>query len=611
MAFQMMPLGAVKPQGWFKQQLLDDLQHGFASRLDALTERAATDLFRDRISSSQSQFAWWDSETRGNWLWGYVMMAFLAEDAEHIARVTTLVEALLATQDADGYIGIYSHPWRYHHPPGENGELWAQGRALLTLLAFYELTGRRDVFEAVERAARLTMAHYGAENPYYQRGDDPFNDLTGLTHGLNYVDVVAWLYRLTGDTTYRDFGIWLYDDFCRMPVPFPNDDLAAVNLLRLDHRGFSGHSAHTAEHLRVLLWSAAASGRDDLRAAVQAAIRKLRLYLLPSGALIGDEGIHGMPRPDIGYEYCAMTELLVSLTAGQVLTGESWYGDLIETLAFNAAQGARMDDGTGIAYLSSDTRLAATAALPDSYSYVNTSGAHGRFKFSPTHEDVACCCNPNAVRFLPQYISGMWLRAEDGLVAAVYGASSLETTVNGVPVRIETATGYPFSDEMTMMIQPERPVEFALYLRQPAWVDSLQVDAPAETRDGYVIVRRQWQMNDTLHIRLHNTIRTGHYPTGEVSLHRGALQFVLPIDNQQDPIKAYPVPGFHDYDVHPVSLENAHIAPLLSLDQLVVEQTPVGDHPWRKSPLVLLHGEYRLVPLGCTLLRRAAFTLRK
>ena len=61
--------------------------------------RAATDLFTQRSESSSQQFAWWDGETRGNWLWGCTMMAFLADQPEHQARVTALLEDLKDTQD--------------------------------------------------------------------------------------------------------------------------------------------------------------------------------------------------------------------------------------------------------------------------------------------------------------------------------------------------------------------------------------------------------------------------------------------------------------------------------------------------------------------------------
>lgn len=616
MKFRPLPLGAVQPGGWLRQQLLDDLEHGYASRLDALTPRAATDLFANRITTSQSQLAWWDSETRGNWLWGCVMMAYLAGHPAHTARVDGLMQALLDTQDDDGYIGIYGQEWRYRHPPGENGELWSQGRALLPLLAYYEFTGRSDVLSAVERAAQLTMRHYGEHNRCFQQGDNPHNELTGLTHGLCYVDVAAWLYRITGKTAYRDFGVWLYDDFCRMTTPFPNDDMVVSNLMN-EKRAFCGHAVHTVEHLRVLLWAAAVTYRADLKEAVTQALSKLRRYILPSGAVIGDEGIHGFPRPDSGYEYCTLTELLLSLTTGAAISAETWYGDSIEVLAFNAAQGARMGDGTGIAYLASDTRLAATSAQFDSFGFLL--GAAGRFKISATHEDVACCCNPNAVRLLPHYISAMWLAADDGLVAPLYGACSVTTQVNGVDVQIEEVTDYPFSDDITLTLSPEAPVEFRLYLRQPGWVEAIQVDsdgAEVTLDGGYVVVRNTWKRGDVIRISMVNCVRAVPYLTGEQSVYYGALQFALPVRHQMKAVKSYSLAGFHDYDALPARLEEAHQPLILDGDQpdfgLTAQCMPGVDrlHPWDETPIRLTTGEKCLIPIGCTLLRRAAFPIR-
>jgi hypothetical protein len=127
-----------------------DLQQGYAGCLDRLTPRAATDLFRQRISATRQLPGWWDAETRGNWLWGYSMMAFMADLPEHRARVAELLQTLLATQDRDGYIGIYTPTIRYAHGAAENGELWAQSRALLPLLAWHEFTGD-DCLAAVPR----------------------------------------------------------------------------------------------------------------------------------------------------------------------------------------------------------------------------------------------------------------------------------------------------------------------------------------------------------------------------------------------------------------------------------------------------------------------------
>lgn len=391
-------------------QLNRDLDRGYASQLDRLTAHASRDLFAQRIESSSQQEAWWDAETRGNWLWGYTMMALLADSPIHRARALGLLRDLMRTQDADGYLGIYAPHARYQHQAGENGELWAQSRALLALLAAYELTNDASFLRCVEAAAKLTMQHYGPDQPYYRVTADHLANLTGLTHGLCYIDVMEWLFTITGDANYRDFGVWLFEDFSRIPVPFANDDLSPSNL-RDPHRPFGGHAVHTAEHLRVLAWAYASTGRAEWGAAWHAALTKLGRYTLPSGALLGDEGIHGLPAPETGYEYCTTTELLLSLSSQLQKFGEVTVADHIERLAFNAAQGARLPDGTGLAYLSQDTRLEARASRPDSYSHLHATA--GRFKYSCTHEDIACCCNPNAVRLLPHYISRMWMQLGD------------------------------------------------------------------------------------------------------------------------------------------------------------------------------------------------------
>ncbi len=617
MPFQTLPLGAVRPIGWMKTQLLRDLTDGFAGCLDTLTERAATDLFTQRIESSSQPFAWWDSETRGNWLWGYTMLAYLADQPEHKARVTALLESLRDTQDADGYLGIYTPASRYAHGESENGELWAQSRALLALLAYYEFSGDARYLDAVRRAADLTLQHYSPDRPYFRAANLKDRDAsTGLTHGLCYVDVVEWLYTLTGNVRYRDFGVWLYEDFNRMPLPFPSDDLSLANVLDRQ-RPFHGHAVHTVEHLRALLWADQMSRNPQLNIAARSALWKLRRYALPSGAVIGDESVHGLPTPDIGYEYCTLTELLVSLTSALQKIGDSTLGDWIETLAFNAGQGARFADGRGLSYLTTDSRFAATADRADSYSWLNDQ--HGRFKYSPTHEDVACCCNPNALRFLPHYLSRMWLRAgQFDLAAVTYGPCQLTTEVDDVRVVITEDTAYPFSDSVCFTIAPEHPVNFALYLRKPAWASRVDIDgAVAHETEGYLVIDKAWSARDAIKATFKMAAQVTPYPTGEYAVRRGPLQYVLPIPHILQPIKDYPLARFHDYNVLPQNVEQAYTRVLLDESQpdygLIFETDPVIDvnRCWEQSPVRLKIGTAQLVPLGCAILRCASFPLKR
>ena len=614
--YERLRLGSIRPTGWLLRQLVEDLDQGFVACLDSLTERAAHDLFARRIESSSEQIAWWDAETRGNWLWGYGWMAWLSGQAEHQARVDELLGALIATQDADGYLGIYSPQARYQHGDGENGELWAQSRALLALLTVYEFTGRSEWLDAIRRAADRTMQAYGEGCSYFRSSGDPLAQMTGMMHGLCYIDVMEWLFDLTGDTRYRDFGAWLYDDFCALPVPFANDDLSTRSLLNHE-RPFGGHAVHTAEHLRALAWAWAVSERDDLAQAMRAAQTKFARYTLPSGALIGDEGLHGMPLPEMGYEYCTTTEYLASLISVMLQTGLG--ADAIERLAFNAGQGARLASGQAVAYLSQDTRLDAHASRADSYSHFHRGG--GRFKFSPTHEDIACCCNPNAARLLPQYVSAQWALEPDqsGLMATLYGACELETVIAGTQITIVESTDYPFEDVIRFEVRPAQPAAFRLGFRVPAWTGSWRLqlngeDVPGiEPQGGLLALERTWQLGDWVSLTLVPCIEVDAYPNGEFAVLRGPLQYVLPIESERRILKPYAGSSLVDFELTPADLEQAYRPVILRGDApdfgLQYETASPGDRDWHTASVRLVGDGVTLVPMGCAMLRRAAFPM--
>lgn len=594
-----------------RAQMLRDLDTGFAGCLDALSAHVARDLFSERLDDATGHAAWWDAESRGNWLWGYTMLAGLSGADAHRERAGVLVRDLRGTQEPDGYLGIHTATARFPDGEVENGELWAQSRALMILLAHYELTGDAESLDAARRAADLTLARYGPERPQYGRRSTT-GDRTGQTHGLCYLDALEGLYEATGDDRYRDFARWLLEDFDRWPVPFPNDDLAAANLAD-PGRVLRGHAVHTVEHLRALAFGAAA---DPSR--LQAALRKLRASTTPSGAVIGDESLHGLPGPGAGYEYCTLTELAFSLARLAQHRDDPALADWLERVVFNAAQGAREADGRALAYLCTDTRLDAVATRPDSYSML--SGRHGRFKLSPTHDDVACCCNPNATRLLPHYVASMWMRSAEGrgLVALAYGPSELRTEVDGRQVVIRQDTAYPFEDEIRLTIEVDAPLSMSLRLRRPGWATAVRVEGRASRETGdWIVVDGPWQGSASFVLRFGAQAVAARYPDGEVAVLRGPLQFVQPIAHRSRLLRALRHPPWRDEELLPADAQEvAARQPVFDCAQhdlgLTVVRDPGGDpeDPWRQSPLRLVGDGVALVPLGAAPLRRAAFIAR-
>src|ERR1051326_553103 len=242
-AFQFLKVGEVRPRGWLLDQLRNDVTRGYAPILDKLTNRVEIAAFDSRRKSDLARpkigEVWWNGETTGNWLDGLIRMACLANETGAMARVDGLVAQVLAMQDDDGYLGAYPRGRRYESPIAEkNGELWVQACLLRGLLAYYELTGREDVFAAVTRAAMLTISQYGRERPYWNqrisRG--------GPGHNLMFVDVCEWFYRLPQDIRYVEFARFLYDTYNEREDVFESDTLLR-NLADAD-KLLQGHAAH-------------------------------------------------------------------------------------------------------------------------------------------------------------------------------------------------------------------------------------------------------------------------------------------------------------------------------------------------------------------------------
>jgi hypothetical protein len=78
-----------------------------------------------------------------------------------------------------------------------------------------------------------------------------------------------------------------------------------------------------------------------------------------------------------------------------------------------------------------------------------------------------------------------------------------------MPVRLIQVTGYPESDSIELRVEMAAPMEFAIYVRIPGWLQappqlSLNGKDPsvAVAPKAFAAIRRRWQPNDTVKVRL-------------------------------------------------------------------------------------------------------------
>ena len=196
-------------------------------------------------------------------------------------------------------------------------------------------------------------------------------------------------------------------------------------------------------------------------------------------------------------------------------TGEARYGDGLERVLYNTILGSIQPTGNGDYFYYSDYQ----------------SGAKKGY-----YKRKWPCCSGTLVQGVADYAVSIYFHDSSGVYVNLYTPSTVRWKAGAVPVAIIQSTAYPHSEEAQFRIDVPRAVEFALRLRIPPWVrgtPAIRVNGrPTEaetTPNRFASIRRRWQRNDTVELRLPFADRTeaidDRHP-GMVALMRGPLMMV-------------------------------------------------------------------------------------
>jgi hypothetical protein len=610
--------GETRPAGWMLRQMQADLNDGLAGHYPEISDTVNMQQFV-RQQADQPDAAgepgWWPGEHEGYYADGLFRLAWLAGTPAQQQAAIARLEAVLAAQDGSGYIGVYPSFARYTDQDPNDGELWTQSRMFQALLAWYEATGDLRVLAAVESATQRTLAAYANHRSYFERAAWPVGG-GGVSHGIGFADTLEWLYRITGDDTYRNGYLWLYADYAASNVR--DDDLTPAHLLDASRPWYT-HTPHIAEGLALPAIAHAYGGPDQYAQAADAVLTKLARHSNPGGGPVGDESVGGRAGSfELTSEYCSMTETIASLNRLAQFRDTLASADLAERIALNDAQGARLHTaGRAVAYLSSDNRRFAT----------QTAAYADRLVYSASHQSAACC-SLNSTRLLPYYVEGMWLKRTDGsgLLARLYGPSTLSTTLGTTALEIVEQTDFPFSDRIAFTLLPAAPTSFTLTLRIPDYAAGAGVTAPAGVSVQRFADRFElagtWNAGDVVALDLAFAIRTVRDAAGETGMAWGPLLYALPIDAVAIPGRvtqaagASSTPVFRDTEFVPAADPPEYLLPRDVAFSPVARADGDVLEPWSKPPTALVgtllaadgsRPQLTLLPLGATVLRIAGF----
>jgi hypothetical protein len=144
------------------------------------------------------------------------------------------------------------------------------------------------------------------------------------------------------------------------------------------------------------------------------------------------------------------------------------------------------------------------------------------------------CCTANFHQGWPKFTSSLWMtKGDDSLVAALYAPCEVNTKLRGAQLRLVEETDYPFRDTINITVHPERPIDFALLLRIPAWAQNASIHVNGqrvqqEVKPGtFAEIRRTWKQGDRIVLKLPMHPRVSHWFQNSVAIERGPLLLSL------------------------------------------------------------------------------------
>lgn len=512
-AFQPLPLGAVKPEGWLKRQLRVQAD-GLSGHLD-------------EFWPDVGQSAWFggkaDSMERAQyWLDGVIPLAWGLGDTALQTKVKGYVAKIVASQRPDGWFECC--PVDAGKKPGE---LWGHLLLNKALVQYHEASGDEAILQVVLRNLKAIKIRLDRK-PLVGWGQ--FRWFEGLVPVFYAYEKTGepWLLELARTLKAQGFDYMAFYDTEDVTLPTPRR-----GLWRMDK-----HGVNTGMALKAYPLAWRITGQENERAFPARMLDILdRYHGQVTGLFTCDETLSGK-NPVQGTELCTVVETMYSLQLLLSLTGNAAYGDRLEKIAFNALPATFAPDMWSHQYNQQVNQVQCTIN-PD-HQWANDGPEANLFGLQPNYG----CCTANMHQGWPKFAAHLWMRTPEGGIAALaYAPSTACFSVKDTPVRVEWVTDYPFRETLKLRVSAEKPVRFPLVLRVPAWA----VGATLSLTNGPAVplqpgtmhrIEREWQGTVEADLRFPMKVQTSQRYYGAIAIERGPLVYVLKLSENWTRVNA-------------------------------------------------------------------------
>ncbi|WP_215224180.1 beta-L-arabinofuranosidase domain-containing protein [Echinicola shivajiensis] len=519
-----LPVGTVRPEGFLKEYL-NRQKEGLTGNLGEISAWLQKD---DNAWLSNDGEGKWGWEEVPYWLKGYANIGYLLEDKAMIEEAMVWIEGTINSQRADGNFGP-------RHFDGDNQDFWANMIMLYCLQSYYEYSHDERVIELMTKYFKYELS-VPDENfliGYWQK-----------LRGGDNLHSVYWLYNRTGDKFLLDLAEKIHRNTSDW-IGRQHDLKDIHNYYEVRDGGeapdwyrdqIDWHNVNHAQAFREPAQYALLSHKEEHINASYENFEIIRDHFgqVPGGMFGSDENARpGYADPRQGIETCGIVEQMNSDEHLLRITGDPFWADHAEEVAYNIYPAAVMPDFKSLHYITSPNMV-----LLDAENHAP--GIANTGPFLMMNPFSSRCCQHNHSQGWPYFIENLWMATPDnGLVAAIYGPSKVTAKVGaeGNEVTISETTHYPFEEDLNFTIETAKAVDFPLYLRIPAWTKQAEIAINGEklkldiSKSGYAKIQREWQSGDqvTLSLPMGIEVETWEKNSNSFSVNRGPLTYSLKI----------------------------------------------------------------------------------
>ena len=459
------------------------------------------------IQRTHKDWTWVKAEQHGKWIESSILSSAQSKDDTLRKKVTEIFTRLIASQEAEGYLGATSPEVRKPEKPLRGMDAYELYFVQHALLTAYEQWNDPRGLAAAQKLGDYFLKYIGPGKAEFWPGDFRYPEnqnkkLTGHSaiagHSVHYswegtllIDPMLRLYQLSGDQRYLDWSKWVISNIDKWSGwdAFSKLSLVADGKMGINEVQPYVHSHTFQMNFLGFLRMYQITGDTTYLYKVKGVwddVAKRQMYIT-GGVSVGEHYERGYVKPLIGnvVETCATMSWMQLTQYLLELTSDTKYADAMEKLLWNHVFAAQSFDGDGNRY-----HTAPNGNKPEGY-----------------YRNPDCCTasGHRIISLLPTYI---YSTGKNSVYINQFVQSSADFTKSlGKAVSMKQNTQYPEKEAVQIVVNTQKNENFTINLRIPAWCKSPTVKVNgqiiANVKPGsYAQLTRSWRNKDKIDIIL-------------------------------------------------------------------------------------------------------------